>query len=228
MAWILLLGGTLGHAQLQTNKFQLTGNQASECLGQTVENEDGETLGRLKDLVVDISTGELKSALISHGGFAGLGAHWKVVRATAISRATAKRRVLSTTLARKEWEKSPSFDSQKLDGTRLSALHGKTVVDNQGQTLGTISDFLITLPPDKPVLAVVTRGGVLNHWESFVTPLAGLALSGRTQATVNWPGHTIEAAAWFDVSAWTERMATNAVFRYAPKPPHQKTKGKKP
>src|SRR5690625_7035975 len=46
---------------------------ASTINGTNVENEEGQNLGHIKDLMIDTTTGEIKYAVLSFGGFLGIG-----------------------------------------------------------------------------------------------------------------------------------------------------------
>ena len=47
--------------------------QASTVIGNKVLNPDGEQLGNLKELVIDIEDGRVAYAVLSFGGFLGMG-----------------------------------------------------------------------------------------------------------------------------------------------------------
>jgi sporulation protein YlmC with PRC-barrel domain len=47
--------------------------RAHKLLGQDVRNKDGEDLGELKDLMVDMASGRVAYAVLSFGGVMGLG-----------------------------------------------------------------------------------------------------------------------------------------------------------
>lgn len=46
---------------------------ASTLTGDDVQNQQGESLGDLKDLMIDISTGKVAYAVVSFGGVLGMG-----------------------------------------------------------------------------------------------------------------------------------------------------------
>ena len=47
--------------------------QATTVLGSKVVNRDGEQLGNLKELVIDLEDGRIAYAVLSFGGFMGMG-----------------------------------------------------------------------------------------------------------------------------------------------------------
>jgi sporulation protein YlmC with PRC-barrel domain len=47
--------------------------KSADIIGLPVRNKDGEDLGNINDLVVDMKTGEVRYAALSFGGFAGFG-----------------------------------------------------------------------------------------------------------------------------------------------------------
>lgn len=46
---------------------------SSSITGDSVKNRAGEDLGNIKDLMVDVSSGKIEYAVLSFGGFLGLG-----------------------------------------------------------------------------------------------------------------------------------------------------------
>lgn len=89
-------------SEIQTCRF-------NNLSGLAVENHDGEKLGRLKNFAIDMQTGQAKYAIISSDGIVGIGAHLKVVPATAVSTATAKKDIASLEISKRRWAKAPIF-----------------------------------------------------------------------------------------------------------------------
>ena len=57
-----------------TKLYPRTGfHRASSLIGEKVENPQGDTLGKIEDLVVDPGEGRVAAAIVSCGGFLGLG-----------------------------------------------------------------------------------------------------------------------------------------------------------
>ena len=49
---------------------------ASAINGTQVTNKDGEDLGKIEDLVIDVEYGRILYAILSFGGFMGMGSKW--------------------------------------------------------------------------------------------------------------------------------------------------------
>ena len=47
--------------------------RASQLLGQNIQNSQGESLGEIKDIVLDTQSGKVRYAAVTYGGFLGLG-----------------------------------------------------------------------------------------------------------------------------------------------------------
>jgi len=89
--------------------------RASEVIGSDVKNSNGESIGRIEDLVVDLKNGEILAAIISTGGFLGLGDTLSAVPSSSLSYdATAKS--FLTTLTKEQLTSAPqSKASERAD-----------------------------------------------------------------------------------------------------------------
>ena len=74
-----------------------------------VENRDGQTVGRVADLVVDLRSGEVPYVLVTSGGLLGLGLRERPVPASAIFMGTTKKGVLGLDLSQARWEHAPTL-----------------------------------------------------------------------------------------------------------------------
>jgi sporulation protein YlmC with PRC-barrel domain len=73
-------------------------NKASKLIGTEVQNEQGENLGEIKDIVINLDKGTVSYAVLSSGGVLGIGEKLLAVPLTAFSRsADQKHLVLQTT-----------------------------------------------------------------------------------------------------------------------------------
>jgi uncharacterized protein YrrD len=83
--------------------------RASHLIGSTVKNQDGQFLGRLKGLVLDLSMGQTVFGLVASGGLLGLGQRCRAVPASAISMATTEGDVLAVEMSLQRWATAPVF-----------------------------------------------------------------------------------------------------------------------
>ena len=82
---------------------------ATSTIGTTVRNRQGETLGDIKDLVLDFSTGRVRYAVLDFGGFLGIGDKYFAVPLEAFRTDTeSEKLVLDVDKAR--LENAPGFD----------------------------------------------------------------------------------------------------------------------
>lgn len=82
---------------------------SSSITGTNVVNQKGESLGEIKDLMIDTDHGTVNYAVLSFGGFLGLGDKYFAVPFEAFSvNTTTERFVLNVT--KDVLEKAPGFD----------------------------------------------------------------------------------------------------------------------
>jgi sporulation protein YlmC with PRC-barrel domain len=90
----------------------------SNIRGRCVENRDGQYVGRLEDLIIDVNSGEVRLAVISFGSWFGLGKKSRAVPSALISTSTAKRGVIALDSGRRRWDHAPLFKSSDLQKLR--------------------------------------------------------------------------------------------------------------
>ena len=79
-----------------------------EVVGKEITNYQGETLGHLTDTAVDVENGRYVGAIISYGGFLGLGAKTKIVPPGALVDNGAPKQ-LFLNMTKSDFEKAPVF-----------------------------------------------------------------------------------------------------------------------
>jgi sporulation protein YlmC with PRC-barrel domain len=84
-------------------------HRASKIIGTDVRNRQGEKIGDIKDLIVD-RNGSITLAIVSTGGFLGIGDRLHAVPWNALQSASGKDRVLDIDKAR--LKQAPGFDSR--------------------------------------------------------------------------------------------------------------------
>jgi sporulation protein YlmC with PRC-barrel domain len=248
---------------------------ATKIRGMTVENRDGQFLGKVEDFIIDSRSGDVCYALISSGGFLGFSKTLRAVPAQILSTATAKRGVAALDVGRRRWDRAPRFKSSDLSrwnndayaaeaiskyyaqggaGSQsrkwakitssanasppsseavveqappaarrkigrlefASNLFGKTVVDSEGRSLGTISDLLIDLPGRRPTLAILTPAKSFRHSVSFAISIFSLIPQNPDTLRIEANEPTFTHAPSLDDKAWgaPHKDQTTVIFRY--------------
>src|SRR5215468_7660073 len=188
-----------------------------------IENHDGEVVGKLDDLVLDLHSGRVRYSVLVSGGFVGIGKSHKLAQVPGVSMATAKRNILALTTPESRWGALPDFRERDLVHLRrqksqdrldfASGLIGTTVYDLQQHKLGKISDLLVDLSGTRPVFAIVSAGGLAKHTRLAVSIQA---LGPRGRLPIAAPAEVVAQAPWFGRSVWQVTSTNNpaAIYRY--------------
>ena len=133
--------------------------RASDLIGTEVRNPQGDDLGEIHDLLVDVNSGRVQGAVLSFGGFMGVGD--KLFRYPLSSFRQARNDdSLVLDVSEKSLERANGFDrdrwpdwitadegkpgaARKAGVWRASRLIGKDVNDRRGEHLGEIADLVI-------------------------------------------------------------------------------------
>jgi sporulation protein YlmC with PRC-barrel domain len=83
--------------------------QATTCIGYKVVNPRGEHLGKIEDLLIDLHEGFVAAAILSFGGFLGLGNKLFAVPLTAMTFHPAERKFVLD-LDKEVLKNAPGFD----------------------------------------------------------------------------------------------------------------------
>lgn len=84
--------------------------RASQVIGLNVRNVDGETIGEVEDLILDLKGGEILAVIVSSGGFLGIANALSAVPPTAL-RYDDTARAFKTTLTKGQLGDAPQFKS---------------------------------------------------------------------------------------------------------------------
>jgi sporulation protein YlmC with PRC-barrel domain len=82
---------------------------ASTIIGDRVRNEQGETLGKIDNLMVDLETGRVHYVVLSSGGFLGIGDKLFAIPLTCM-RADGPNREFILNIDKKMLENAPGFE----------------------------------------------------------------------------------------------------------------------
>lgn len=88
------VAATNGEGTMRTENYSMTGNsswgpgsieKASLLVGMSVTNGQGETVGKVENLILDLSSGRIVAMVISSGGFMGMGGEYSAVPPSAFT-----------------------------------------------------------------------------------------------------------------------------------------------
>ena len=82
--------------------------RASEVIGQNVKNAEGETIGEVEDLLVDMKSGEIQAVVVAAGGFLGIGDELTAVPVSSL-RFDTTTKAFKTSLTKEQLGKAPQF-----------------------------------------------------------------------------------------------------------------------
>ena len=116
--------------------------RASQTIGMAVDNANGDHLGKIEDLVFDPNTGKIRYAVLSFGGFLGLGDKYFAIpfthlraEATKTSTTGSESYHLVLDVAKERLKDAPGFDSKNWPdfgdpsyGTAVDRFYGEPTV----------------------------------------------------------------------------------------------------
>ena len=93
--------------------------KASEVIGMEVKNYQGEKLGKVDDLAVDVESGRIVQVILSTGGFLGIGDTLTAVPPSCLHQDTANK-VIHLDASPEKLKAAPRFDMSKWDSSSQS------------------------------------------------------------------------------------------------------------
>jgi len=132
-------------------------NKASSLIGMDVRNSQNEKLGEIKDLVLDLQSGKISYAVLSVGGFLGIGDKYVAVPTSAFSVAADQDKLVlnadkakiqnAPSFAKTSW---PEVNSPSWDKESAYWLSDSTALGTAGSIRsGTATDHLDTTANDR-------------------------------------------------------------------------------
>ncbi len=101
--------------------------KTSEIIGMAVKNYQGEKLGKVEDLALDLESGRIVQVILARGGFIGIGDTFTAVPPGALHHDTAQK-VLHLDTNREQFKNAPKFEMTQWEGfsdsNHLAAVYG--------------------------------------------------------------------------------------------------------
>jgi sporulation protein YlmC with PRC-barrel domain len=91
---------------------------ASSIIGDKVHNEEGEHMGDIMDIMIDITTGKIEYFVIEFGGFLGIGVKYFAIP-WGLLRVDAEKHAFVFNQKRKSLEEAPGFDKDHWPETNI-------------------------------------------------------------------------------------------------------------
>jgi sporulation protein YlmC with PRC-barrel domain len=107
-----LLFATVSFAQQEKGEVKAGADiyRASKLIGSDVENPQGEKLGDIEDVVLDPATGRAVYAVMSFGGFLGLGEKYFAIPWTALTPKAGEKQAFILNVDKERLRNAPGFD----------------------------------------------------------------------------------------------------------------------
>ena len=83
--------------------------KSSDLIGMNIKNTQGETVGEVKDVVLDLKSGRVAYAVVSAGGFAGIGDKWLAVPPAVFTRSGTEK-TLTWDIDKTKLSSAPTID----------------------------------------------------------------------------------------------------------------------
>lgn len=83
---------------------------ASTITGTNVENLQGDNIGQIHDLMIDLERGEISYAVLSHGGFLGIGKDYFAVPLQALKFSDRDENLIKIDVDKEILENAPGFN----------------------------------------------------------------------------------------------------------------------
>jgi sporulation protein YlmC with PRC-barrel domain len=215
--------------------------RASKVIGKNVENTQGENLGEIKDLIVDVGNQRVHYAVLSFGGALGVGDKlFAYPISTFKTQADGDKLVLN--VDKDKLKNAPGFDKDKWpDWTdnryrgdvdryfstetakavprnarmiRASELIGKNVNDRSGKDAGEIEDLVVNMNNGRVSYAVLDFDKAWSPDDKLLPlPLTAFTVPADKQKdfVLNVPRNRLDMAKGFDEGNWPDLNA--AQFR---------------
>ena len=207
--------------------------RASKLIGSDVRNAQGENLGEIKDLIIDVNNARVYYAVLSFGGFLGLGDKLFAYPVRAFSQAADNDKVILN-VDKAKLKAAPGFDKDRYPDfadrrygdevdryfgktiavqpmpnqllRRASELIGKDVNDRNGKDVGEIEDLVVNMANGNIHYAVVEfdKSWSLNDRLLAVPMKAFTYQRDRTDLVWDIDKSRVDAKLTFDKNRWPD------------------------
>jgi sporulation protein YlmC with PRC-barrel domain len=115
--------GTTATGQQQAQAVQQNLKKADDITGMEVHNLQGENLGSIDSLVIDVQQGQIAYVIVSAGGVLGVGGEDRAIPFNALRLDPMQEDVLTLDIDQQRFENAPVVDVDQLDRQRGQEIH---------------------------------------------------------------------------------------------------------
>jgi sporulation protein YlmC with PRC-barrel domain len=205
--------------------------RVSELIGKNVANPKGEGVGEIKDLVIDTASGKVQYAVISFGGFLGMGDKLFAYPLEKFERTT-ERGKLVLNVDKEKMKSAPGFEDKnwpnfstaayrgevdKFYGTRSTQTNARfaratqilkgDVKDRSNKDIGDIEDVVVSLPTGQVSYVVLEFDRAWNPNDKLVAmPMKALRSEDGDGSDLVYQANqdTLNGAPSFDKNRWPD------------------------
>jgi sporulation protein YlmC with PRC-barrel domain len=184
---------------------------AKKLIGREVQTTQGQKVGEIKDMIVDLESGRVLYTIVSAGGFLGIGDELTAVSPGAFSSSgeakvtvnADKEKLTAAPRFTKDHEaklgdagfakqvyqhfgQTLDFEGSFHNVHKASELIGMNVKNSSDQSIGEVSDLGIDLPAGRVTFVILGAGGVLGAGEKhYVMPPNAFTLASDNKSLVS-------------------------------------------
>lgn len=171
--------------QMQQQQQQpLRKQSANDLTGMNLKNRNGDSLGRVKDFVIDSSSGQVAFAVIGSGGVLGIGETLHAVPVSALNyEAVSGDERLTLDIDSARWAQAPRFRKDRISSL-LPDQEGRSTYEYYGQTWQGASQSLSMQQPPAPQTDPAAQQSAQQQQQSqlvMATDIIGKNLRSGTQ-----------------------------------------------
>lgn len=211
---------------------QLRKQGANELAGMTVQNRNGESLGKVKDFVVDANTGQVLYTVIGSGGVLGIGETLHAVPVSALNYdSTTGAERLTLDIAADRWSAAPRFRKDRIsslqadqEGRSTFEYYGQSWpissqpqqqqqlvmandiigknLSNGGQQVGSIQDVLLQFQNRTAALLIDPSDDFAGTDQHYIVPFNKLTATGGDSLATSLTRQDLSSAQVAQGDAW--------------------------
>lgn len=192
-----------GSASLRVASKDESKRTVEKLAGKKLRSQDGKELGKVKDFLIDPKSGDVRYAVISVGGFIGVGDKLHLVPFQQLQESD---KDFTTSMTKEQLDQTPVLNEEKFEEDQVSlnaqqnqedssmAMNGPLLratkikshdVKANGQKIGSIKGLVIESGSHQAVALLEPKKDVAGTDQNFLVPLSRFTFSGKKDKDVS-------------------------------------------